>query len=227
MSLPARVCRHSSGYPRLFVVYLSQEKVKATFTSQKDPGSSEPGLTFEKVWEMFQESDRKFQEMSKETDRKFQETDRQMKATDKRVGELTNRYGEISEHMIIPNLMTSFNALGFSFTMAGRRKIEDTKHGIFTEVDAFLENGDCVMIVEMKTYLRTDHIDDHVKRMEKLRTLADYNNDKRKYYGAIAGLMMSQSEKTYALKKGFYVLEPVGETFTITAPKSPGEPKAW
>jgi hypothetical protein len=207
-----------------------------------EAAQTEPGLTFEKVWEMFQEmtkeTDRRFREMTKETDRRFQETtremkemsketDRQMKETDKRVGELTNRYGEISEHMIIPNLIHSFNALGYTFTRAGRSKIEDFEHGIFTEVDALMENGDSVMVVEMKTYLRTDHIDDHVRRMEKLRALADYNKDKRKYYGAIAGLMMSQSEKAYALKKGFYVLEPVGETFTITAPPSPNAPRAW
>jgi hypothetical protein len=80
------------------------------------------------------------------------------------------------------------------------------------------------MVVEIKTKLKTEHIDDHVKRMEKFRAHADFHNDKRKYYGAMAGLLMSKSEKTYALKKGFYVLEPVGETFTITTPKGP---KAW
>jgi hypothetical protein len=202
---------------------------------------TETGLTFEKVWEMFQEigrkqeeTDRQMKEMSKETARELAETkqlieatDRQMKVTDKRVGELTNRYGEISEHMIIPNLITSFNALGFKFTKAGRWKVADVENSIYTEVDAFLENGDSVMVVEMKTKLKTGHIDEHVKRMEKLRVHADLHNDKRKYYGAIAGLMMSQSEKAYALKKGFYVLEPVGEHFTITIPKGPGLPTAW
>jgi hypothetical protein len=198
---------------------------------------TEEPMTFEQIREMFQDIGRKQAETAremvetdkrmKETEKQIKETGKQMKETDKRVGELTNRYGEISEHMIIPNLIQSFNALGFTFTKAGRSKIEDTKHDIFAEVDAFMENGECVMIVEMKTYLRIKHIDDHIKRMEKLRTLADYNNDKRKYYGAIAGLMMSQSERTYALKKGFYVLEPIGETFTITVPESPLKPKAW
>jgi hypothetical protein len=189
-------------------------------TSTQEP---QMGLTFEKVWAALQET----RQIIDAVGRKQEETARQMKETDKRVGELTNRYGEISEHMIMPNLIHSFNALGYTFTRAGRSKIEDFEHGIFTEVDALMENGDSVMVVEMKTYLRTEHIDEHIKRMEKLRVLADYNNDTRKYYGAIAGLMMSESEKTYALKKGFYVLEPVGETFTITAPPSPNVPRAW
>jgi hypothetical protein len=41
------------------------------------------GLTFEKVWAMFQETDRKMQE----TDRKMQETDRRMRETDRKMQE--------------------------------------------------------------------------------------------------------------------------------------------
>ncbi|GHU15352.1 hypothetical protein FACS1894163_01760 [Spirochaetia bacterium] len=35
-------------------------------------------------------------------------------------------------------------------------KIEDFEHGIFAEADAFLENGDSVMVVEIKTKLKTE-----------------------------------------------------------------------
>ncbi|GHT97695.1 hypothetical protein FACS1894142_2770 [Spirochaetia bacterium] len=204
---------------------------------QKDL-SYEAGLTFEKVMEGFQETRRIIDEVGRrqaeltkkmeETDRQMEETGRRMKETDKRVGELTNRYGEISEHMIVPNLKLSFKALGYTFEKCGPNvKIESFTHGIFAEADAVLENGDSVMVVEIKTKLRTDDIDDHVKRMEKFRAHADFHNDKRKYYGAIAGIVMSESEKAYALKKGFYLLEPVGETFTITVPHGPGAPRAW
>ncbi|GHU55008.1 hypothetical protein FACS189442_2030 [Spirochaetia bacterium] len=211
-------------------------------TLQTDP-VYETGVTFEKVWALFQEIGRKQEENArqiKETDRQMKETDRiikevgrkqeetsrQMKETDKRVGALTNRFGEISEHMIVPNLKLSFNTLGYTFEKcSSNTKIEDFEHDLFAEADAFLENGDSVMVVEIKTKLKTEDIDDHVKRMEKFRAHADFHGDKRKYYGAIAGILMSKSEKAYALKKGFYVLEPVGETFTITVPE--GMPKAW
>ncbi|GHT52112.1 hypothetical protein FACS1894106_0110 [Spirochaetia bacterium] len=199
---------------------------------------AEGPATFEKVWEMFQEIGRKqaatardLEEMKAKEARTAQlieETGRQMKETDKRVGELTNRYGEISEHMIVPNLKLSFNTLGYTFEKcSANTKIEDFTHGIFAEADAFLENGDSVMVVEIKTKLRVDDINDHVKRMEKFRAHADFHKDTRKYYGAIAGILMSESEKNYALKKGFYVLEPVGETFTITTPTGSDAPRAW
>jgi hypothetical protein len=118
--------------------------------------------------------------------------------------------------------------LGYTFGKTSRNvEIANREHGIFTEVDVFLENGDCVMIVETKTKPNTDDINDHIKRMEKLRAYANLHDDKRTYYGAIAGVVMGEREKFYALKKGFYVIEPSGETFTITSPEGAYTPKVW
>jgi hypothetical protein len=176
------------------------------------------GLSFEKVWASLMEL-REFQK----------ETARQMKETDKRVGEITNRFGEIVEHMIVPNLTVKFRELGFSFLKTSRDvKITDEENRLIAELDVFLENGDKVMIVEIKTKPNTGDISDHVERMKKLRVYADVQHDKRKYLGAVAGLVFDKGVKTYALKNGFYVLEPAGETFTITEPKAQGySPQEW
>ncbi|GMO47236.1 MAG: hypothetical protein Ta2B_29240 [Termitinemataceae bacterium] len=164
----------------------------------------------------------------KETDRKIQETAEQMKETDRRVGALTNSFGKTVEYMVVPNLVKKFRELGFEFEKTQRDVvIKSIKHNIFTEVDAFLENGDKVMAVEIKNKVKTDDINDHVERMEKLRKDADFRNDKRKYLGAIAGVIFDDNEKTYALKKGFYVIEPSGETFNITTPSGKYKPHEW
>jgi hypothetical protein len=117
--------------------------------------------------------------------------------------------------------------LGFTFTQANRTKIKDKKHGIFMEIDALLENGDKVMAVEIKTKPSVDDINDHVERMEKLRAYADLRGDRRKYRGAVAGVVFGDGEKIYALKKGFYVIEPSGDTFAITEPKGDYYPHEW
>ena len=52
-------------------------------------------------------------------------------------------------------------------------------------------------------------------------------DDKRKYLGAIAGLVFGDGEKTYALKKGFYVIEPSGDTFNIIPPTGKYYPHEW
>jgi hypothetical protein len=177
---------------------------------------------------MMQETDRKIQETAQQIKAMGAETDRRMKETDKRVGEITNRFGDIVEHMVIPNLVSGFQELGFTFTRAGPLKITDKEHNLFMEIDALLENGDKVMVVEIKTKPNTDDINDHLERLKKMRVHADLRNDKRTYLGAVAGVVFGEGVKTYALKNGFYVLEPSGETFIITEPTAEGfTPGVW
>jgi hypothetical protein len=197
--------------------------------------------TADEIWAMLRETARRQEETAqqmketdrrmKETDRRMEETARQMKETDKRLdkqlGNLGNRFGDMVEYMVLPNLVTKFDELGFTFTKANRTEIKDRVHAIFTEIDALLENGDKVMAVEIKTKPRIEDVDDHIERMEKLRTYADLHNDKRIYFGAIAGVVLSESEKIYALKKGLYVIEPSGDTFAITEPKGLYHPHEW
>ena len=175
------------------------------------------GLNFEKVWAAIQA-----------TNKQIQATNEQMKATDRLVGKLTNRFGEIIEFLIIPGLAAKFRELKFEFEKTSRDvKIESREHNIFAEVDAFLENGDKVMAVEIKSKPNSDDINEHIFRMEKLRKNADLHDDKRKYLGAIAGVVFGDGEKTYALKQGFYVIEPSGDTFNIIEPAGEYHPHEW
>jgi hypothetical protein len=196
------------------------------------------GLTFEKVWAALMENREQLQatgeyikavgEQIKATDRQMKETDRQMKETDKKIGKLSNRFGETVEYMVAPNLVKKFKELGFVFEKDHQNtKIRDREGQILAEIDVFLENGDKAMAVESKVKPGIDDINDHVKRMEKLREYADRRHDERKYLGAIAGVVWGDGVKTYALTKGFYVLEPSGDTFNISEPKGEYYPHKW
>ena len=78
--------------------------------------------------------------------------------------------------------------------------------------------GDVAIAVEVKAKPNQDDVDDHVIRMEKLRCYADKRQDKRRYQGAIAGAVLSDSIRAYILKKGFYLIEQTGDTVTINVP---------
>jgi hypothetical protein len=177
---------------------------------------AEVGLTFDKVWAGLQET----RLIVEETARQMEETGRRMRETDRRVGELTNRFGDVVEHMVVPNLVAKFNELGYKFSKSSPNvTFQDFEHGIFAEADAYLENGDCIMIVETKVTPSIDDVKDHINRMEKIRKYADLLNDKRKYLGAIAGVVMNENIREYILKQGFYAVVPSGETFSIISPK--------
>jgi hypothetical protein len=208
-------------------------------------------LTFEKVWALFQESEKQFREIResfKETDQKFQETDKRFQETDKRfqetdkrfketeravretsriVGNLGNKLGIVVEHLVLANIKEKFNALGYEFTKAGPTVlIEDRKKQIITQVDAMLENGEFALAIEVKTQLNVGHVDEHLERMEKLRRYADDRGDKRKFLGAVAGAIVAENVKEYALKQGFYVIRQSGDTVTIENPRS-FKPREW
>ena len=89
---------------------------------------------------------------------------------------------------------------------------------VITEIDILLEGTDKVMCVEVKSKPDTMDVKEHVKRMEKIRGYAGINNDNRKYYGAIAGLVITDDVIKFAAKNGLYIIQPSGEAFEITAP---------
>ncbi|GHU26081.1 hypothetical protein FACS1894164_16710 [Spirochaetia bacterium] len=200
------------------------------------------GLTFEQVWAMFQETDRKMQETDRkmqETDRKiqesnekmdrmFEETNRVVKAVSRDIGKLGNRFGDLVEHLVSPGIKNKFNDLGYRFTKSAPTVVyDDSTRKTLAEVDLLLENGDYVLAVEVKSQPTIDDVKDHIKRMETLRGYADEHHDKQIYLGAVAGAVFSDSVKNFSLKTGFFVIEQSGDTMQILTAPEPWQPKAW
>jgi hypothetical protein len=159
----------------------------------------------------------------------LQEVAAVQKEADRRMEKLfgvINYFGVIPEYMLPPNLREKFRDLGLNFPATySSAEISDFDNNIFLEIDVKLENGDKAMLVEVKTKLTTEDVKDHVKRLKKMRVYADLHGDRRTFLGAVAGVVMTQNVKDYALGQGFYVVEPSGETFNITSPD--GNPKEW
>jgi hypothetical protein len=199
-------------------------------------------LSAETVWALFKETDARMDRRSEEADKRFKELERalkeiekvvkevaeQQKETDRQIGRLGNWFGEMVEHMVIPNLVDKFRKLGFVFTNAYPGAIlKDEKSQFMAEIDITLENGDKVMIVEMKTKPTTEDVNDHVQRMKKARRYADLHGGPRKYRGAVAGMVVNEDVRDYILGKGFYAIEPSDDTFNIIEPTGKYRPREW
>ena len=166
----------------------------------------------------------------KETEKAHKETEKTLnkaiddireghKELEKTLGRLGIKLGDISEATLLPDLPEKFKQFGFTFQVINRnRKIADDEHDIHAEIDGFLENSSQAMAVEVKTTLRRDEVDYHVERMEKIRKYADLHNDKRHLFGAIAATVIDEDVRRYALKEGFYLIEPSGEDVKILKP---------
>ena len=156
----------------------------------------------------------------------LQETDRIVKENARIVGKLGKRMGEVVEYMVVLSLREKFRELGYDFPQTHQNSdVSDRTNNIFLEIDVKLENGDKVMLVEVKTKPTTRDVQDHIRRLKKMRKFADLHGDRRTFLGAVAGAVMTNNVKEYVLKQGFFAIEPSGETFNIIPPDN--EPKEW
>jgi hypothetical protein len=200
------------------------------------------GLTFEKVWAMFQETDKKFKEtdrMFKETDKQFQEmreqskerfkelgekiaeTDKIVKNVGKQIGDLGNRFGEVAEHMVAPGVVARFNEIGYHFNScaSGGVKINDDNGKTLTEIDILLENIKTFAVVEVKAKPVLADIDHHLKRIKIFQQHIKKARNQKAIIGAIAGAVFSKSVKDAVIAAGFYAITPSGDTVKIDVPE--------
>jgi hypothetical protein len=194
-------------------------------------------LTFEKVWTMFQETDRQIQErfretgrqmqeLSREADRRQAETSQQIKELSKNIGGVNNAFGRWAEEMISAKLWEKFNAIGYTFTRGGPIQFWDGPRTV-VQVDMLLENGDYAMPVEIKSTLTAEDVDDHIERIGKVREELDKRGDRRKLVGAVAGMVVAGKVREYAQRKGLYVLVQSGDSVTVAEASGAFRVREW
>ncbi|PIE69001.1 MAG: DUF3782 domain-containing protein [Deltaproteobacteria bacterium] len=178
---------------------------------------------FQEIWMLYKETDKKFKETDrkfqetdkkfKETDKKFQETDRQFKETDKKIGKLGNRLGQFVEEMVRPGAVALFRERGVDVHATAQNMAwSDGKNGI--EVDLVLYNGREVVLVECKSELSVEDVNDHLKRVAMFKTYFPAYKD-NKIMGAVAAMVIPKGVDRYAYQKGLFVLAQKGEFMKI------------
>jgi hypothetical protein len=160
----------------------------------------------------------------RETQKAHKETEKAIKETQKNIGGLNNTLGFMVERIMTPDLPQKFKHFGFTFDKITTIKWT-TNGNVYAEIDGLLENGAQAMAVEVKTTLEIEDINDHLKRMEKIRKYADEHGDKREFLCAIAAMIVRPKPKEYALKQGLFVIEPSGEDVKVIKPET--KPRVW
>ena len=172
-------------------------------------------LTYEGILELF-----------RKTDEKIQAVTEQIRKTNQEVGSLTSRISEIVESMVGgSNIVKQFQALNIDIVAHSRDKTFG-KRGTEEsgQIDVFLENGDLVILIEVKTRLTDDDVREHIERMQRYRL---YGNDKRRIVGAVAGRVVSDDVAKFAHRKGMYVIVQSGEAVEIIAQPEGFRAKEW
>jgi len=178
----------------------------------------------EETWAAIREAQQKAEKTKEEAWAAIREAQQAVKETQKNIGGLNNTLGSMVERIMTPALPQKFKSFGFSFDKI--TTVQWASRGnIYAEIDGLLENGTQAMVVEVKTTLEIEDVNDYIKRMEKIRKYADEHGDKREFLGAIAAMVIKPKPKEYTLNNGFFLIEPNGEDVKVTKPD--GKARVW
>jgi hypothetical protein len=163
---------------------------------------------------------KEFRENMREIVEEFKgEMRKTVRGLSKRLGGIGNSLGTLTEALFACDLWKKLNKYGYEFEgQAPNRKFIE-KGKVIAEADFFLENGEYVCLVEVKTQLTTDYIDRFLRRIGVIRAHLDRRRDKRKIIGAVAGGAVSKdfSEDVmeYAHDLGLYVFVRKGDSVAV------------
>jgi len=170
-----------------------------------------------------QETDRRMQETDRrmqETDRRMQETAEQMKETDRRLakaeGLFTSQWGKLMESLVDGDLVPLLNERGIEVETTHQRR-RGRRNGEHFEIDIVAVNGREVVVVEVKTTLKSEDV---TKFLGKLPVFPDFCKEYRgrRIFGAVAYLESDPSVTAYAERRGLFVIRATGSSASIVNP---------
>ncbi|MCX6155802.1 MAG: hypothetical protein NT007_16780 [Candidatus Kapabacteria bacterium] len=185
------------------------------------------GLTFDKVWlmfqetkEMFKETDKKFQDTDKkfqDTDKKFQDTDKKFQDTDKKLKKLeglfTSQWGKLIESLVEGDLVKILNQKGIKVNNTQER-VKGFRSGRQFEFDIIAENGEEIVVVEVKTTLSNTDVKEFLEELNYFKeVLPRYKENK--VFGAVAYLRIDGNCDRFAERKGLFVIRATGNSASI------------
>ena len=125
-----------------------------------------------------------------------------------------NRFGELVELLVVPGLrraINKYNNHDFKRSIANKSFYYIGRNGQkqqIAEVDLLLTDGTEIMAVEVKATLRRDYVDNHLKRLKKLREFAKETKlENKQLYGAIVGVYIDNDARKLAEKNGLYIID--------------------
>ena len=176
--------------------------------------------TFDEIKELLKElalSQKETDAKFKETDAKFKETDAKFKETDKRIKKafdlFEGQWGKLMESLVEGDLVRLLQSRGIAVHDTSMRR-KGSHEGKNFEFDIIAHNSNEIVIVEVKTTLRVQEVQDFLEKLDHAKTWLEEYKDYN-IYGAVAYLREESGSATYAEKKKLFVIRATGKSATI------------
>jgi hypothetical protein len=174
-------------------------------------------LSFEKVWQMFQEYRQEMREASLKTDKMFHETTKKFRETDKKIKEafelFTGQWGRLVESLVEGDLPRVMQERGIMIKRTVERAKSEDDNGY--EFDIIAVNGDVCVVVEVKTTLRPDDITYFLNKLKHFREWMPEYANKDRIFGAMAYIRVNSNSDKMAEKNGLFTIRATGKSARI------------
>jgi hypothetical protein len=156
-------------------------------------------LTYEKVWEMF-----------KETDRQFKETDEKIKKRhDLFEGQWSKLIEKLNEGDLVRILKERNVNVNETFT-----RLKKNYQGSQFEIDIIAANDEEVVAVEVKTSLKIKKVNHFLSKLKIFKEVFPIYKNYR-LFGAVGFIKDDEQSAIYAEKRGLFVIKGTGKSSSI------------
>lgn len=162
------------------------------------------------------ENDRRAEESA----RLLAETQRVVRESGQQIGRLGDKFGSFTEGMALPS-MTKILMQHFGMTTVAPRVLV-RRNGRSMEIDVLAYSNsdrDEVYVVEVKSHLRQDGLDQLLKTLQEFREFFPEHAGK-KLYGILAAVDVSTDVAAKALRQGIYLARIHDDQFELQVPGS-------
>ena len=176
--------------------------------------------TSDEIWKILKETaaiQKRTDQLQKRNSREIAELRLSQKETDKQIKKtealFNTQWGRLMESLVEGDLVPILNQQGIhvenTSTNVKKRSRDDNY-----EYDIIAQNGQEVVVVEVKTTLRVNDVKDFLISLGKFTTrMPRYKQNT--IYGAVAWLKADQESDTYAEKQGLFVIRATGSSASI------------
>ena len=177
---------------------------------------------WEKSDQRFQETERLLKEQSQETERKFQATDRKLNQLERL---FTSQWGKLMESLVEGDLVELLTQRGIPIADTTTRLKGKRADGGNYEFDIIAHNGEVIVVVEVKTTLKPQDVEDFLDRLGQMKQWIPRYAQNR-IYGAVAWLTADAGAERMVENRGLFSIRATGHSASIqNAPTF--APRAW
>lgn len=157
--------------------------------------------------------------LSRETDREVKETTRVVREVGRQLGALGEKFGSFTEGMALPSMRKLLEQRFRMNVIAPRVRVRRGDRSLELDVLAY-SNAEVneVYIVEVKSHLREDGLDQMNKILREFRDFFPEHQDK-KVFGILAAVDVPDNVRRKVLRQGIYLARIHDEEFELEVPQ--------